>query len=148
MEEWRLVKHRTRNIWFGIVAVWAAYMLALSPYFVALHRETKSVERAFAEYTNSLVNRRFSEAYSSCGTDFRSAMSYEQFVSTFETLQKQYGPLMSARRVAYEVHGSGKPVFWRAVIDADFAYEKKTLRFEFVFHKEDDRWVVFGAERL
>jgi hypothetical protein len=75
-------------------------------------------------------------------------MPYDQFVRMYKSLQEEYGPLKSAKRVAYEIHGSGTPVYWRAVIDADLVYEKRSLRFKFVFHKEGDRWVLFGAEQL
>jgi hypothetical protein len=143
------MKAKARKVLLWALAVWfAAAMVALSPKFVALHRQTRSLERTFTEYTGSLVGQRFDEAYEQCGTDFRRAMPYDQFVRLYKSLQDQYGPLKSAKRVAYEVHGRGSPMFWRGVIDADFAYEKKTLRFEFVFHKEGDRWVLFGAEQL
>jgi hypothetical protein len=46
------------------------------------------------------------------------------------------------------VQGKGHPIFWRAVIDADLKYEKRTVRFRFVFDKEDGHWVLYGFERL
>jgi hypothetical protein len=142
------MKTRSRSILLWLVGIWVIVMLALSPQFLAAHRETKDVERAFSNYTDSLVNQRFDDAYRQCGTDFRAAMSYDQFVGVYESLQKENGPLKSVRRVAYEVHGSGTPTLWRAAIDADLMYEKKNIRFAFVFHKEGDRWVLFGTEQL
>ena len=123
-------------------------MLVGFPQFVAAHRETRDFKRVFAAYTDSLVNQRLDDAYRQCGSDFRRAMPYDQFVSLYESMQKENGPLKSIKRGAYEVHGSGTPMFWRAVTDADLIYEKKSVRFEFVFHKEGDRWVLFGAEQL
>jgi len=142
------MKTRIRIILLLVLSVWAVAMLALSPRFVAAHRETKGVEQTFAEYTNSLVSQRFDDAYRQCGSDFRSAMPYQQFVNLYQSLQMEYGPLKSARRSAYEVHGSVSPAVWRAVVDADLVYERKTISFEFVFHKEGGRWVLFGAEQL
>jgi hypothetical protein len=142
------MKTRNRNILLCVVGIWVIAMLALSPHIVAVHRETGDVKRVFAEYTDSLVNQRLDDAYKQCGSDFRSAMTYDQFVSLYESMQKDNGPLKSIKRRAYEVRGSGTPMFWRAVIDADLIYEKKSVRFEFVFHKEGDRWVLFGAEQL
>jgi len=43
-------------------AIWAVAMAALSPQFVAAHRETKNVLLAFDEYTSSLVGQRFEQA--------------------------------------------------------------------------------------
>jgi hypothetical protein len=150
MKGWatRLMKTRSRNILLWVVSIWVIVMLALTPQFLAAHRETKDVERVFAAYTGSLVNQQFDDAYSRCGTNFQSAMSYDQFVSLYESMQKENGPLKSIKRVSYEVHGSGTPMFWRAAIDADLIYEKKSVRFEFVFHKQGGRWVLFGAEQL
>ncbi len=142
------MKTRNRNILLCAVGIWAIVMLVLSPQFVAAHRETRDVKRVFAEYTDSLVNDRLDDAYRQCGSDFRSAMSYDQFVSLYESMQRENGPLKSIKRGAYEVRGSGTPMLWRAVIDADLIYEKKIVRFEFVFHKEGDRWILFGAEQL
>ncbi len=39
-------------------------------------------------------------------------------------------------------------MYWKAVIDADMQYERKTLRFQFVFHKESGRWMLYGYEQL
>jgi len=142
------VQTRNRYILLIVLFAWAVAMLALSPWFIALHHETKAVEQTVAVYTNSLVNQHFDDAYKQCGSDFRAAMPYPQFLNFYQSLQTEYGPLKAARRSGYEVHGSGSPMFWRGVIDADLSYEKKTLRFEFVFHKEGDRWVLFGAEQL
>ncbi len=137
-----------RKILLLLFGLWVVLMLALSPQFLAVHRETKGVERTFSQYTDSLVKQRFDEAYMQCGTEFRDAMPYDQFASMYRSLQGEYGPLKSTKRIAYQVHGSGMPMLWRAVVDADLVYEKKSLRFEFVFHKEGDRWVLFGAEQI
>ena len=129
-------------------SIWAIAMIVLTPQFVAAHRETKNALQAFDGYSSSLVSQRFEEAYRYCGTDFRDAMPYTQFLRLQQSFQTDFGPLKSVRRLAYEVHGSGTPMHWRAVLNADLAYEKKNLRFRFVFHKEGDRWVLFGSEQL
>jgi hypothetical protein len=123
-------------------------MVVLSPQFVAAHRETKSVLQVFDRYSASLTRQRFEEAYEYCGADFRNAMSYNQFVSLHQSLQAEFGSLRSVQRSAYDVHGSGTPTYWRAVINADFVYDRKTLKFQYVFRKEKNRWVLFGSEQL
>ena len=122
-------------------------MLVLSPRFIAARRESKNLDRTFSEYTDALVGQRYDDAYERCRSDFRSAMSYDQFVALYQSLQQEFGPLKSARRMASEVHASGTPILWRAVIDADLVYEKKNVPFEFIFHKEHDSWVLFGTEQ-
>src|SRR5579859_7079717 len=121
---------------FTVVGAWALLMLVLSPQFLALHRETKSVLETFDRYSAALVSERFNEAYGQCGTEFHDALSYEQFVSMQRSFQTQFGSLSSVSRTAFELHEKGTPPQWRAVIDADLSYERKRLRFEFVFRKE------------
>lgn len=128
--------------------IWAVAMIALSPQFVAARHETKSALAAFDAYSSSLVNQRFDEAYLSCGADFRNAIPYDQFVSLQQSLRERFGPLKSVHRSSYHIHGGGTPMEWTAAIDSDLVYEKKSLRFRFVFHKEGERWVLFGSEQL
>src|SRR5439155_13589630 len=118
---------------YALGGIWAVVMIALSPQFVAAHRETKNVLQGFDQYSAALVNQQFDEAFTHCGTDFRNAMPFDHFVGIQKSLQAQLGLLKSTRRTSYNVHGKGTPMLWRAVIDADMRYEKKTLRFEFVF---------------
>lgn len=132
----------------GLAAVWICAMATLSPLFLKAHRETRSLLDVFQRYTTSLVTQHYDEAYQNCGTDFQQAMPYDQFVSLQHSLLSANGRLVSVKRTAYETHGSGSPIYWRGVIDADLAYEQRTIRFEFVFHKEHGRWVLFGAEQL
>lgn len=75
-------------------------------------------------------------------------MPYDRFVKLYQDLEQQYGNLNGVTRRAFDVEGRGNPMYWRAVIDADFVYQKKTLRFEFVFHKEGDRWAILGSKQL
>jgi hypothetical protein len=138
----------SKYVLWGLVGIWLVAMLALLPKFVDLHREKSAVLQEFSEYGASLVSQHFEQAYQYCGSAFREAMPYDQFVKLHRDLQEQYGPLTAVARQTYSVHGGGTPMYWKAVIDADFVYQRKTLRFEFVLHKEGERWVIFGAEQL
>ena len=142
------MKKRYRYGLYVLGGIWMVAMAALSPQFVAAHRETKNVLKVFDQYSSALVNQQFAEAYQHCGTDFRKSMPFDQFVALQVSLESQLGRLRSTKRTAYEVHGRGTPMSWRAVIDADMLYEKKSLRFEFVFHKEGDSWIIYGYEQL
>jgi len=135
------------GLWI-VGAVWVIAMIALLPRFISLHEETRSAKRVFNEYRAALVRQDLDGAYQLCGTDFQKAMPHDEFVELQQNLQNQYGKLKSVSQKAFEVRGSGDPMYWRAVVDGDFVYERKTLRFEFVLHKEGERWVVFGAEQL
>lgn len=132
---------------FALAGIWVVAMLALSPLFFEARRETKNVLREFDEYSADLVSQHFNEAYQHCGTDFRKAMPFDQFVDFHSSLETRLGRLMSVKRVAFDVHGRGAPMVWRAVIEADLMYEKKALRFEFVYHREDGRWILFGTQQ-
>jgi hypothetical protein len=144
-----IVKVNTRKVLLIALAVWfASIVVVLSPMLVKTCREMQSFKHTFDEYADSLVSQHFDESYRHCGIDFCRAMSYDQFVRFYKSLKEQFGPLKSIKRVGYEVHGRGTPMFWRGVLDADFYYEKKTLRFEFVFHKQSDRWVLFEINQL
>jgi len=131
-----------------LAGIWIVAMTALSPQFVVAHRETKNVLQVFDQYSSALANQQFEKAYQDCGTDFRNAMTFDQFVSIQKSLEAQFGHLKSTKRTAYEVHGKGSPPYWKSTIDADMQYEKRTLRFEFVFHKERGRWILYGYEQL
>ena len=140
----RGVKH---TLW-GILGVWVILMIAFSPKLIEAHREVTDAQQLFTGYATSLLNHRYEEAYSFCGSEFRNAMPYDRFAKLQMDLEEQYGILKSFKRVGCEVHGKGNPLYWRGVVDGDFVYEKKTLRFEFVFHKDADRWVIYGYEQL
>lgn len=128
--------------------IWIAVMIALSPQFLAAHRETKNVLLTFDHYSAALINQNFDEAYQYCGSDFHEAMPFERFVSIQQSLEGQLGHLRSTRRIAYELQGKGAPKYWKAVIDADMLYERKTLRFQFIFRKESGRWILYGYQQL
>jgi hypothetical protein len=129
-----------------IGVIWIIGMIAFTPEFVALHRETQAVKQSFADFGDSLVRQQFDVAYSYCGTQFREATPYGQFVNEQEDLASQYGALKSVERKTYQVHGKGHPTDWRASIDAALVYAKKTVPGEFVFDIENDRWVLYGFE--
>jgi len=131
-----------------LVAIWGTAMIALSPQFIAAHHETMEVLQAFDKYSIALARGQFQEAYQLCGSDFRTAMPFDKFVSVQKSLEAQFGNLSYSKRTTYEVHGKGTPMYWRAVIEADMYYEKKVIRFEFLFHKEGGRWVLYGYEEI
>ncbi len=123
-------------------------LIATSPGILKGRAERESVLQTFDTYGNALVAGKFEEAYSYCGTEFQNAMPYAEFVQQQEEMQKQYGKLLSVLRKAYEIHGSGQPMIWKAAADLDFVFEKKTVQIEFVLVKENSRWVIFGYETL
>lgn len=131
-----------------IAFVWLVGVIILSPKFIEAHRQSRDLQHVFTVYAMSVLNHNYEQAYGFCSGDFRDAMPFDRFVDLQKHMEQQYGVLRSFKRRAYEVHGKGNPQYWRGVLDADFVYENKTLKFEFVFHKESDRWVIFGYEQL
>jgi len=143
------LKPVVKKIMLWCLAVWGAALICVTaPLIVLTLRESRSVDRAFAEYASSLVAQRFDVAYGQCGTEFRKAVPLDQFSRLYGSLRDRYGALKSVENVTHEVHGRGRPMYWRAVIDATFIYERKSLRFELVFHKEGSRWVIYSSEQL
>lgn len=143
------MKRPYKIVLWTIGAGWlTAIVILVVPMLVTAHQEARAVRAAFSEYGTLLVDQQFNQAYQYCGGDFRRAMSYDQFADLYQNLEQQHGNLETVTLQAFQVHGSGTPVYWRAVIDADFVYQKQTLRFEFVFHKETGRWLIFGFEQL
>ncbi len=138
---------RKITLWI-VLGIWVAAMLALAPRFISLHHETQSVESVFEDYRLALVHRDFQQAYQLCGDDFRSATSYSRFAAANSSLEERYGPLKSINETAHDVDGKGTPMLWRAFIDADFVYEKKSLHFRLVLNKKGERWQIYGSERL
>jgi hypothetical protein len=139
------MKVTTRNnLLVGAAAIGASVLMVLFPFAVMI----RSLERPFDQFSGAIVHHRYDEAYKQCGSVYRQAMSYDQFVQYYSSLEKQFGPLKSYKRGGLEVTARSFPPLWRGVMDAEFVYEKKTLGFEFVFHKEGDRWVIFRVEEL
>ena len=128
--------------------LWIVAVLAMTPRLVRVYRETKIALQDVSDYSDHVVGRQYDQAYRYSSSGFRAALSYDQFVTLYQRLERQYGTLKSVARQGYEVHGFGDPMVWKAVVDEDFVYEKKTLRFEFVLHKEDGHWAIFSVEQL
>jgi|SRR5271156_970007 hypothetical protein len=139
---------RVSYVLWVIGGLWITAMIALAPDFVALHRKTRDVERVFSDFGTALQSRQFDQAYLLCDSDFRRAMPYDKFVAVQQSLEADHGALKFAKQVGYKVDGKGDPIHWKAVIDADLGYEKKTLRFEFMFHEEDGKWVLYGYQEM
>jgi len=140
------VNRRLKYVFGTIGVIWIIGMIVSAPEFVVLHRETRALKQSFADFGGSLVRQQFEVAYSDCGTQFRESTSYGQFVDDQKYLALQYGALKSVERKSYEVHGKGRPIYWRASINADLIYEKKTVPGKFAFDMENDRWVLYGFE--
>jgi hypothetical protein len=135
-------------IWVAL-GIWViALIMALSPKIMKLHREKENAEKTFAAFSGNLVNQRYQDAYGLSGSDFRQAASFDEFVEQQKKYRDEFGSLTSVHQAASDVEGKGTPMFWRAVIDADLVFEKKTVRFEFVFRQEGGRWVLFGYQQM
>jgi len=142
------MKTRSKYIVAALIALWLVGMLSLTPEFLRLHAEAKDALQTVSVYSDDLVGNRYNQAYQYSSEAFRAALPFDQFVTLYSGLTKQYGSLKTVSRRGYQVNGHGSPMAWKAIVDEDFAYEKKTLRFEFVLHKENGRWVIFSAEEL
>lgn len=141
------MKVRIGKILLACFALLVVYRtVEMVPGFKESDREEKDLLQAFDLYTGSIVSQHYEKAYEACGNDFHQATPYAKFVSIYKSLDEKYGPLKSAQRVRYEMHGRGTPEVWNAVIDADFFYAKQTLRFKFSARKEGDRWILYGFE--
>ena len=142
------MKFRTRKVLIVVVAIWVIAIIALTPLFVAAHREKRNLDQAFNEYTGSLINQQFDQAYAEAGPEFHDAVSFADFETTYKSLEDKYGPLLSAKRGAYEMKGAGTPTRWSAVVDGNLNYATKTLKFEFVFHKDGESWILFSMHEM
>lgn len=142
------MKRRYKYPLIGLGIVWLLAILSLIPRFIELRGETREVLGDVSGYSNGLVSQQYAEAYQYSSKDFRVALPYNAFVALYQGLQGKYGTLKSVKRQSYEVNGHGTPMVWKAVVDEDFVYEKETIRFEFVLHKEDGHWAISSAEEL
>jgi hypothetical protein len=138
------VKRQWTYLLILFVAVMLAALVYAIPHFVRLSRETPEVSRAFAGYGAALVDQRYADAYRLGGQSFADALTYDQFVEQQHELQERFGRLKSVHPVGYNVSGKGDPYLWSAVIAADYVFEKRTLRFDVSFRKENDQWMLYG----
>jgi hypothetical protein len=141
-----------RRYKYPLLAIVGAWGLVLAVILIRMmareYVEGREVLYDVSDYSNGLVSQQYDQAYRYAGEGFRAALPYDKFVTLYRGLQKQYGTLKAVTPQGYEIHGSGNLMMWRAVVERDFVYEKKTLRFEFVLHKESGHWVIFSAEEL
>jgi len=139
--------HKTL-LWLAFVALVCIFVVVRSPLAIRSHLETSELLADFSDLANCLVGHNYEQAYQMGGSDFREALSYEQFVADQKSLEEKYGGIKTIARQTYDVKGSGTPMFWRGDIEADFVYERETIRVEIVFHQENGRWVIFGMKQL
>ena len=142
------MKRRYKYILLGLGGIWVVAMLYLTPEFIRVHSETNEALGEISDYSNNLVAQQYARAYQYLSNAFRAALPYDKFVKFYQNLRTQYGALSAVKRRSSQVNGRGTPMVWKAIVDEDFVYEKRTIRFEFVLHKEDGRWVIFSAEEL
>src|SRR5580658_7407551 len=114
----------------------AALVYAI-PHFVRLSHETPEVSRAFAGYGAALVDQRYADAYQFGGQSFADALTYDQFVEQQHELQERFGRLKSIHAVGHNTTGKATPYLSSAVIAADYVFEKRTVRFDVSFRKEN-----------
>ena len=133
------------TIWI-LAAVWLAGLAMLAPKFLSISRDTKRVERIFADYGAALVAHHFENAYQLCSPDFQAATSYEQFVNWQDNMETRYGRLKSVERQALKVHCDNAGC--TATISASLKYENGTVQYKYALHKDGDRWSIFGGQEL
>ncbi len=143
------MKRRYKYPLLAIAGAWGLVLAVILIHMVVrTYAERREVLHNVSDYSNGLVNQQYDRAYRYASDAFRAALPYDKFVSLHQDLEKRFGKLKGVTRQGYEIHGSGNPMMWRAVVDEELVYEKKTLRFEFVLHKESGHWVIFSAEEL
>jgi len=142
------LSRRSQYLLSAIVVVWLVAMIALSPRFLAVEREKKNVERAFADYSSAVVRHYFGDAYRLCSLEFREAMPYDAFVAQQGTVESKYGRIKSVKEIGYKVTSMGEPATWRGVITADFIFENGSARLVLEFHRENGVWLLFGYKQV
>jgi hypothetical protein len=141
------MSRRLKYALWALGSIWVVTTLIAIPKLLTLHQETLTVKQLFDEYSAALVRQQFDVAYRYCGAEFREATPYDRFVDVQRDLEAHYGHLKAVKRKTYNVDGKGNPTYWKASMDADLLYERESVKFKFVFDKEDDHWVLYGFER-
>lgn len=139
--------HKTL-LWVTLVALICILVIVSSPLAIQSRLETSGLLGDFSEFANSVVTHNYDQAYRMGGSDFREALTHDEFVAEQKDLEEKYGRIKTITRQTYDVKGSGTPTFWRGDIEADFVYERESIRVEIVFHQENGRWVIFGMKQL
>lgn len=131
-----------------LIVAWVGIVIALAPRFRGVQREKIDAERVFTNYFSAVVKHDFVVAYQQCGSEFRQAMPYDDFVSQQESLESKYGSLQNYKELGYNVTSHDDLTEWRAVILADLIFQKGTARFELEFRKENGAWMLFGFKQI
>lgn len=144
----QVMVRKRKSILFASLGVLALVsLIATAPLMFNLVRNTWAVKHTFSDFAAALVNNQLETAYSYCGQDFREATPFQGFVSQQRALRSMFGNLKVVKLEEYDVQGRGVPARWTAVIKAGQEYESRTVGFTYVFHREDDRWVLFNYKQ-
>jgi hypothetical protein len=141
------LKPRNVNLLLTLAGVLFVAMLTLMPKFVALRHQTNEMSNTFQKFADLLTKGEFESAYEYCSADFRSATSLADFEATQRGFEAKNGKLVAVKNDGEHVKGDGNPIVWVGSVEAKFRYENGSITMDCVFHKENNRWRIFGMRR-
>ena len=136
---------RRYKVLLVLLCVWLFVMIATLPELIAVWPERKPVQQTFSNYAAALVNQRFEEAYGYHSREFQETIPFDSFVQYQREVQAKFGVLKSVEQKGMTVRKWRNPSRWRAIIAADFQYEKAKVRFTFELHRDNGRWTIFHS---
>jgi hypothetical protein len=141
------LKPRTVNLLLTLAGVWLVAMATLVPKFAALRQQTTELSNTFQEFGDLLTKGEFASAYEYCSGDFRRATSLADFEATQRALEAKNGRLLTVNNDGQHVKGEGSPIAWVGSVEAKFRYENGNITMDCIFHKENNKWRIFGMRQ-
>jgi hypothetical protein len=125
-----------------IVIVACAFLIAVTPMFIYIFLQAHAANKAFADFSQALIAKDYSQAYRLTDTEFQSAMDEEAFINQQTWLCSKLGELTSVHQDSFdtkELHG-----VWSSDISANFVFGRAERKFDFTLKKRGTAWKVFG----
>ncbi|MHB8733995.1 MAG: nuclear transport factor 2 family protein [Terriglobales bacterium] len=132
-----------KKIGFGGLIVVVVVMLIWPSLW---HQRTLALT-AFQGYSTAISHGDYRTAYSYFANELKQTTPFESFVKQQEGLEARFGPLSTVTRQGWAIHERGSPIVRVITIQADHHYVKRTVRFVYVWHREDGRWVLWSSEQ-
>lgn len=137
MKTWQTLLLTTLGLWLVVIAIF-------SPRFIEGWHQKQSMDRVFSQYTRSLVQGRWDDAYALSGYDFRARTSSQSFARQHEQLLQNYGKLKFVKQGETVVEGKGSPPRWVSEIHAELQYESKSVSLVYWFRAVGGEWKLVG----
>jgi len=137
-----------KQIGIGYLILVAVALFWTSPIWLKMWHERSLAIGAFQSYATALSRGDYQTAYSYFAEEVKESVPIDSFVNQQKVLAARFGPLSAVSRQGVDIEGGGSPIVWVVHLQADHHYVKRAVRFGYVWHRENGRWVLWSYDQL